>query len=139
MLEDRAPAGFLRDGESATGPILVGFVQNRRELVVVALGVFDQSLQLFVAFLVAKREEAEKDDRKDVALVVGWLDGRAQLDRSLKELAQELGVTVGGGLGFGLTLAFFVFVPLGKRPSVIAKDTAGRRRVVASRPHGAWA
>ena len=65
-------------------------------LVVVALRLGDQPSQLGPALLVAQREETQEDDRQHVALVVGWLDGAAQLDGRLEEFFQDVGdVAVG--------------------------------------------
>ena len=76
----------LGDHERTGAAVFVGVVERGGVSVVFAGRVTDQPFQLAPPVLVAQREEAQEDQRQDVALVVGRFDGAAQVDRRLPEL-----------------------------------------------------
>ena len=57
--------------------------------VVVALLVCDERLELRAPAVVPQRKETQKDDRQDVALVVGRFDRATERNRRLEQLLGE--------------------------------------------------
>ena len=56
---------------------------------VVALPVCDERLELRAPAVLPQRNETQKDDRQDVALVVGWFNRAAESNRRLEQLFRQ--------------------------------------------------
>ena len=93
--DDVIPPGFFRDEEDVFVFEVVGvFADFKRELFVggveVALWVGNLGVDFAEALFVAKREEAEKNERQDVTLVIRRLDAAAQGDGGVPEFPKEV-------------------------------------------------
>jgi len=103
------PAGALGNDECPGAPVLVPVRQDLRrdpriDGVVLARRIGDQPLQFRAAAFVAQRKEPQEDNRQNIPLVVGGLDGSPQVDCGLPELGGQGGYTVPVRLGSGLGL-----------------------------------
>src|SRR5206468_2705148 len=75
--------------ERADATILVRIVDRLLVPEVVALLVCDERLELRATAVIPQRKETQKDDRQDVALVVGRFDRATERNRRLEQLLGE--------------------------------------------------